>query len=151
MSPITKALSKDNAIFEYATEYYYKHQYANLDEFRFTDSDYEDFKKFLKKTQFKFETETEVAFAKALQQAEKDDLKDEVSSIYSQLENTIEKAKNKELDDRQEEIQNLLIDEIVKRYFYRDGLYEYQLLNNKEIAEAVSILNDTKRYENTLK
>ncbi len=150
MSPISKALSKDNAIFEYATEYYYNHQYANLDEFSFSNADYEDFKKFLKKTNFTFETETETAFAKALEQAEKDGLKKEVSSAYSQLQKTIEAAKNKELDDRQEEIQNLLVDEIVKRYFYRDGLYEYQIANNKEVAEAISILNDIKRYENTL-
>lgn len=151
ISPITKALLKDNAIFEFATEYYYKHQYADLNEFNFTDNDFEDFKKFLKKTNFKFETETETAFEKALVQAEKDGLKDELSSVYSQLENTIDKAKNKELNDRQEEIQNLLIDEIVKRYFYRDGLYEYQVLNNKEIAEAIRVLNDTKRYDGILK
>lgn len=151
ISPITKALLKDNAIFEFATEYYYKHQYADINEFNFTDDDFEDFKKFLKKTNFKFETETETAFEKALVQAEKDGLKDELSSVYSQLENTIDKAKNKELNDRQEEIQNLLIDEIVKRYFYRDGLYEYQVLNNKEIAEAIRVLNDTKRYEGILK
>jgi len=144
-------LSKDNAIFEYATEYYYSHQYSNLDEFRFSDVDYQDFKKFLQKTQFKFETKTETAFAKALEQAEKEGLKNDVSSVYSQLQNNINLAKNKELDERQEEIQNLLVDEIVKRYFYRDGLYEYQIINNKEIAEAVSILNDTKRYKNTLK
>lgn len=151
ISPITKALLKDNAIFEFATEYYYNHQYADLNEFRFTDNDFEDFKKFLKKTSFEFETETEAAFEKALVQAEKDGLKDELSSVYNQLENTIDKAKNKELNDRQEEIQNLLIDEIVKRYFYRDGLYEYQVLNNDEIAEAIRVLNDTKRYEGILK
>ncbi len=151
MSPITKALAKDNAIFEYATEYYYKHQYSNLNEFNFVSSDFEDFKKFLKKTDFTFETETETAFEKALQQAEKDGIKDQLSSVYKQLENTIDQAKNKELDDRQDEIQNLLIDEIVKRYFYRDGLYEYQVLNNKEIAEAIRVLNDTKRYEGILK
>ena len=74
-----------------------------------------------------------------------------MASVYNQLQKTIEVAKNKELDDRQEEIQNLLVDEIVKRYFYRDGLYEYQIANNKEIAEAITILNDAKRYENTLK
>jgi carboxyl-terminal processing protease len=71
--------------------------------------------------------------------------------VYRQLENTIDQAKNKELNDRQEEIQNLLVDEIVKRYFYRDGLYEYQILNNKEIAEAIRVLNDTKRYDGILK
>ncbi len=150
MSPITEALAKDYAIFEYATKYYYEHQYSSLNEFSFTDADYDDFKKFLKKTRFEFETKTETAFAKALEQAEKDGLKKEVSSVYKQLENTIVKAKDKELDDRKDEIENMLIDEIVKRYFYRDGLYEYQILNNQEIAEAVRVLNDDNRYKNIL-
>lgn len=151
MSPITKALAKDNAIFEYATKFYYEHQFSNLSEFRFSNDDYSDFKKFLKQTGFDFETETETAFAKAFVQAEKDEFNDDVNTIYTQLRNTIADAKEAELDTRRDEIQGLLIDEIVKRYFYRDGLYEYQIVNNPEIAEALSVLRDAKRYGNILK
>jgi carboxyl-terminal processing protease len=46
---------------------------------------------------------------------------------------------------------SLLSDEIVKRYFYREGLYEYHVVNNPEIKEAVAILKDPKRYQNILK
>ena len=151
MSPITKALAKDNAIFEYATKFYYDHPFNSLSEFTFSNSDYDDFKRFLKQTNFEFETETESAFAKALIQAEKDDFKDDVDGVYDQLLSAISKAKDTALDTRRDEIQGLLIDEIVKRYFYRDGLYEYQILNNAEIAEALNVLRDTKRYENILK
>lgn len=150
MSPITKALAKDNAIFEFATSYYYDHQYSDLSEFEFTDADYADFKKFLKTTGFEFETETETAFAKAMAQAEKDKFKDDINSLYTKLTQEIATAKEKELDLRRDEIQGLLVDEIVKRYFYRDGLYEYQIDHNAEITEAVAILNDTKRYTTIL-
>ena len=151
MSPITKALAKDNAIFEYATQYYYEHQYSDLNEFSFTDADYADFKRFLKTTGFEFETETETAFAKAMKQAEKDEFKDDINSLYTKLTQEIVLAKEKELDLRRDEIQGLLVDEIVKRYFYRDGLYEYQIDHNAEITEAVAILNDANRYTTILK
>lgn len=151
LSPVTTALLKDNAIFEYATDYYYKHQYSDMSEFQWEKSDFDDFKSFLNRTGFEYETETEKAFSKALQQAEKDDLEKNVRVAYNALENAIIQAKNKAIEDGREEIEGLLIDEIVKRYFYRNGLYEYQIINNKEIAEALAVLNDSKRYSRILK
>ena len=150
-SPITKALLKDNAIFEYATAYYYKHQYSNLSEFTFTDADYQEFRQYLDQTGFNYETETEKAFAKALEQAKKDELDESINTAYINLQKTITQAKNAELEEHQTEIKAQLIDEIVKRYFYRDGLYTYQIQNNKEIAEAVSVLGNSRRYTKILK
>ena len=84
-------------------------------------------------------------------QAEKDGLKDQLNGAFSQLEKTIATAKEIELDTRRNEIENLIINEIVKRYFYRDGLYDYHIANNAEIAEALEVLNNPKRYNNILK
>ncbi len=151
LSPVTTALLKDNAIFEFATDYYYKHQYSDLTDFKWSSSDYEEFKNYLNRTGFKYETETEKAFEKALEQAGKDQMEKNVAQAYAQLENAISKAKSDALEERKEEIENLLIDEIVKRYFYRDGLYDYQIANNEEIAEAMAILNNEKRYTSILK
>ena len=63
----------------------------------------------------------------------------------------IDEAKEKALLSKKAEIMSLLSDEILKRYFYRDGLYNYQVENNPEILEAVSILNNEKRYNKILK
>lgn len=150
-SALTKALLKDKAIFEFATQYYYNHQYANLNEFSFTDADYKEFKQFLNKTGFNYETETESAFAKALEQAKKDKLDKSISTAYSNLQNSITESKNASLDIHKTEIQTQLINEIITRYFYKDGLYNYQIANNEEIAVAVAVLGDLKRYTNILK
>jgi len=150
LSPITTALLKDNAIFEYATKYYYKNQYSDMTEFNWNTSDYQDFKSFLKTSGFSYETDTEKAFKKALDQAKEDNLESDVKASYTQLNNAILKAKEKAIDDHKDQIENLLIDEIVKRYFYRSGLYEYQLINNKEIKEAMAVLDDSKRYRKIL-
>ena len=150
-SPVTTALLKDNAIFDFATEYYYSHQLSDLQSFKFTDADFQNFISFLKQNNFEYETETEKEFAEALRRAEDDDMQQDISASYNQLMGAIDKAKDKAVVSKKAEIMSLLSDEILKRYFYRDGLYNYQIQNNPEILEAVSVLKDQKRYEKILK
>lgn len=150
-SPITTALLKDNAIFDYATQYYYEHEMKDSSNFKFTDSDFQDFLQFLKKNDFSYETETEKEFAEALRRSEDDDLKKHIEGSYKQLMSSIESAKEKALVDKKAEIKSLLSDEILKRFFYRDGLYNYQVKHNPEILEAIAVLKDTNKYNRILK
>jgi len=150
-SPITTALLKDNAIFDYATKYYYSHQMSDWQNFKFTEADFQDFLKFLKENNFEYETETEKKFAEGLKIAEDDDLNNEIATSYNQLMAAIDRAKDKAILDKKVEIESLLTDEILKRYFYREGLYNYHINHNPEILEAVSVLNNDGRYNKILK
>lgn len=150
-SPITTALLKDNAIFDYATDYYYKNQHTDWNTFKLTDADYTAFLDYLKRNTFSFETQTEVALKEVLKKAEGEGLKKEMEKSYSSLLQDLARAKDKELLDKKAEIASLLTDEIIKRYFYREGLYNYQVAHNPEIKEALAILKDQKRYQNILK
>ncbi len=150
-SPITTALLKDNAIFDYATNYYYSHQMTDYKNFKFSETDFKDFLNFLKQNNFEYETETEKKFAEGLKLSEGEDLNQEISVSYSQLMNAIDAAKDKAVVDKKVEIESLLTDEILKRYFYREGLYNYQIEHNPEILEAVAVLNDEGRYAKILK
>ncbi|MGJ8682989.1 MAG: S41 family peptidase [Nonlabens sp.] len=151
-SPITTALLKENAIFDYATDYYYSHpQVSDMDSFRFTESDFNDFVSWIEKRGFDFDTETESAFAQAFKTAEKEELDDDISTSYKAMQAAINNAKKKDIKDKKAEIMSLLTDEIVKRYFYRDGLYNYQLKYNAEILEAVNVLEDEGKYKRILK
>lgn len=150
-SPITTALLKDNAIFDYATKYYYSHQMTDWKNFKFGQSDFQDFLKYLKANNFEYETETEKKFAEGLKMAESDELNNEISQSYNQLMAAINTAKEKAIIDKKVEIESLLTDEILKRYFYREGLYNYQIEHNPEILEAVAVLNDEGRYKKILR
>jgi len=150
-SPITTALLKENAIFDYATEFYYGHKVTDMNSFKFTDSDFNDFINWIEKRGFDFDTETESAFAKAFKTAEKEELDDDISSSYKAMQTAINNAKKKDIKDKKAEIMSLLSDEVVKRYFYRDGLYNYQLKFNPEILEAIKVLEDDKKYNRILK
>ncbi len=150
-SAITTALLKENAIFDYATSYYYKNPNVTIENFRFTDADFTNFVTWIEKRGFEFETVTESAFAKAYKAAAEEDLDDDIAASYKSMLEAVKKAKKKEIQDKQAEIQTLLIDEIVKRYVYKEGFYEYQIKYNPEILEAIKVLNDTKRYSDILK
>lgn len=150
-SPITTALLKDRGIFDYATKYYYSHSLKDWNEFNFSESDFQDFLQFLKKNSFEYETETEKEFAEALRKAESEHIDKEIKDSYNRLMSDIDVAKEKALVDKKDEITTLLKDEILKRYFYRDGMYNYHLKNSPEIIKAVEVLNDPKKYSKILK
>lgn len=150
-SPITTALLKDNAIFDYATDYYYKHQLTDWANFTMDDAEFNKFIQFLEATNFTYETETEKEFEAAMRRAEDDELQHDIQKSYDALLNSIAEAKKKHLLEKKVEIESLLTNEILKRYFYAEGLYDYQVENNPEILEALAVLNDTSRYNSILK
>lgn len=150
-SAITTALLKDDAIFDYATKYYYSHQLSDWKNFTFGESDFQDFLKFLKNNNFEYETETEKKFTEGLKISEDDGLSEDISASYNQLLAAIDEAKDNAIVDKKVEIESLLKDEILKRYFYREGLYNYQIEHNPEIMEAIAVLNDEGRYKKILK
>ena len=150
LSSITEALLQEMAIFDYATDYYYDHNYKDLEDFSFTNSDYNGFKNFLKSSGFQYKTETEKTLEKAYIDAAQDGIQEEIGSAYSKLASTIDAVKEEQLDKKEREISKIIIDELVKRYFYREGLYNYQLNHNEEIEEAVAVLGDSSRYNKIL-
>lgn len=150
-SPVTTALMRGNAIFDYATKYYYSHNVKAKDDFKFTDGDFKNFQQFLKEHNFTFETLAEKKFAEGIKLAEEELDDPQIKQHYQQLVSAVEISKTKAILDKRAEIESLLTDEILKRYFYREGLYNYQLTHNPEILEAVKVLNDSKRYAQILR
>lgn len=151
-SPITTALLKENAIFNYATHYYYKNAAVNdFNNFTFTDTDFMDFVNWIEKEGFTFNTTTEKAFETAYKKAVTEELDDDIKAGYTSIQQAIKQAKKNQILDKKAEIMTLLSDEIVKRYFYKEGLYQYQIKNNDVIQEAINVLNDSNRYERILK
>lgn len=150
-SPITVALLKDNAIFDFATQYYYSNTVSDATNFSFSSSDFKKFQQFLKDTNFKYETEAEKKFTEGYRIAKEENLDKEIAESYGKLIQNLNQSKDKAIDEKRSEIESLITDEIIKRYFYREGLYNYQIKHNPEIKEAIAVLNDSKRYTQILK
>ncbi|MBQ4913368.1 S41 family peptidase [Maribacter sp. MMG018] len=147
---LTMALLQNNVIFDYATNYYFNHNIENIDNFKFTNSDFNEFKAFVRQSNFSFETKAEKAIKTALSGEENDFLGQEVKDSYKTLLANIQKGKISALDKYQNEIQKNLEDEIVKRYFYRNGLYQYYLNNDDAILAATELLGNGSKYRSIL-
>ena len=150
-SDITQSLLLQDAIFDYATKYYYSHELDNPADFNFTDADFNDFKKYLAASDFEYQTATEVELDKMMNKAEEEELKSEISSEVENIKIQISSFKKQELENKKPEIVSLLTDEIIKRYFYKEGLYQYYTDNNPEIDKAKSLLNNQSEYSKILK
>lgn len=150
-SAITNALLASNAIFDFATQYYYSHKLESPQAFKFTDADYSAFKSYLNTSNFNYQTRTEIDLKEALITAEEEGFGQDILNSYKQTLAAIAAAKKADLDSKKPEISTLLTDEIIKRYFYQEGLYQHYILNNPEITEAQSILNNNSRYSGILK
>jgi carboxyl-terminal processing protease len=83
--------------------------------------------------------------------AKKEKIEESILTEYQQLLTALQKSENALLDKNQKEIKNLILDEIIKRYQYQEGLYQYYIKNNSEIKKAVSILNNNSEYKTILK
>jgi carboxyl-terminal processing protease len=150
MSPIAASLLKNDGIFNYATDYYFKNPNLGDQIPNFSNDDYQNFKQFLKTQNVSFDTETELALKNTLAMAKKEKIETAILTEYEQLLLVLQKSEELLLDKNQEEIKGLIIDEIIKRYQYQEGLYQYYLKNNSEIQKSLIILNNSAQYKKIL-
>lgn len=151
MSPITTALLKNDGIFDYATSYYYKNPNLGDKIPVVSDADYVSFKQYLKANKISFDTETEVALKNTLAAAKNEKIDETIAPEYQQLLAALEKSETTLLDKNQKEIRGLIQEELIKRYQYQEGLYQFYIKNNSEIKRAVSVLNNQTEYKTILK
>jgi carboxyl-terminal processing protease len=143
----TETVLNSEAFFDYVTQYFYENKtIAEPSKFKLSDSDYVSFKNYLAKNQATFETKTEIEFKKALETAATENLNGNLSKGYSELLIAVQQEKLKGLDKNKEEIINELSEEIIKRYYYAEGVYQQKAIFDNTILKAVSILNNEKEY-----
>lgn len=148
---LVNALLANNAIFDFATDYYYKHSVADPKSFKFGDSDFQNFKAHTAQSDFTFETKTEKILKEALAGHEETVFNPTIENDFKTLLADIHKSKFAALDTYQKEIRKILEDEIIKRYFYREGLYEYYLGHDDAILAATELLGNEAKYRGILK
>lgn len=150
LSPITEALIKNDGIFNFVTDYYYKNPNLGSTIPTITETDFANFKAFLKKQNFNFDSDTELALKKMLEAAKKDKIDNAITAEYSQLLSAVQKSEEAKLNENEKEIKNLILDEIIKRYQYKEGLYQYYIKNNLEVKKATAILSNSIEYNKIL-
>ena len=150
-SKIAEALQKNDGIFKYATYYYYKNPTLGDKIPTIGDAEIEDFKTFLKNEKIALDTETELALKNTFEKAKDENVDSAIRAEYQQLLLALQKSEETLIDKNKKEIKNLILDEIIKRYQYKEGLYQYYIKNNFEIKKSIDVLNDISQYNSILK
>lgn len=150
-TPITKAILNENLVFNFATDYYYTNKIEDLKNFKLTDSDFKRFKNYIKARNFNFKTKTETALNEAIIIAKEEGLDAVINSEYNTLTAVLQSYKTSAIEDNKIQLKALITNEIIKRYFYSEGLYTYYTANNTEIKKALNILNNPSQYASILR
>ncbi len=148
----TSILLNSDAFFNFVTQYTNENKtIAEPSIFELGDKEYKSLKNFLSKNHKDFQTTTEADFEKAKKNATLENLDKNLSKSYSDLLNEIRLEKFKELEKNKKEILAKLTEEIVKRYYYSEGVYKQKTVFDKDITAAVLLLNDAAEYTKILK
>ena len=148
----TEILFESDAFFNFITNYFYKNKtILPPSQFKLNDAVFSSLKNYLSEYSEDFETKTEKAFKKAMEKATSENLHKSLEKKYEALLAEIQTEKLKELDKNKGEIIDKLTEEIVKRYYYSEGVYQQKAAFDTTILKAVSILNNEKEYHSILK
>lgn len=144
-------LVMENTIFDYATDYVQKHKtIAPIDEFVFTDADYESFKEFVKKKDFKYDRQSEKMLKDLKEVAEFEGYLDSASEEYKALEAKLTPNLERDLERFKKQIKEMLSAEIAKRYYFQRGEMIETLKDDPVLDKALEVLADPALYNKTL-
>jgi carboxyl-terminal processing protease len=149
-SELLKALREQDIIFKYVTEYC--SQYDSIQSIeKFSFDAYDDFTKFVAKSDFEYATNAETALNELTGMVFDRKLEKELQSELSAISKALEADKKDHLKRYRDEIVNEIEMDIVGRYLFENGKTRQKLKNDPELKEPIAILNDESRYADLLK
>ena len=149
---LTKRLLASDAFFNYVTHYYY--QYPSIkpaNEFQLDEKVYTELMNYLTTHPDEFDTGTDAYLDKAMEYADKEGFKNEISADFELFQKNILQKKIQKLTENKAEIMERLTEEIVRRYYYREGEYQQKMAFDPVIVQAAKLLHNSGQYQNILK
>lgn len=148
---ITRALISDFLIFDYAGNYVKRHgSIPEPREFHITDPIYDDFKSFIAGKGFSYETQSEQLLNQLRDVAEQEQYFQAIEMEIKKLSEIISEEKARDLIAFRTEIEQLLREEIVSRYYSRSGRVQVSLDDDPDVEKALAILADRDTYDRLL-
>jgi carboxyl-terminal processing protease len=142
----TEALLNSKAIFNFTIDYFYKNrEIADVENYQFSSTDFKSFTNYLA-LDTTFVTKQERLFDAAFLSTENKD----VSKEYQKIKEKLFEDKVAKISENEDIISKLLKDEIIEKYYYKEGVYQHHLKNDATIKEAVKLLKNQDKYNQIL-
>ncbi len=151
MSYILENLIDNNIVFDFATQYHRKHaSVPSPEQFEISDSEIAELKQFAGDKLYKYETMVDEDISDLTQDIQSEYPNTTISATLAALKKQIETEKRKEYDKNKAQIRTALGSEIIRRYYYDEGMIRYTLKHDQFIKKAEEVLDDAILYRKTL-
>lgn len=150
-SNIAISLLSRYLFFDYANKFKETHDtIPAAKDFMITDTQYNDFVTWLQDKDYDYTSRSEKMLADLKKTAEKEQYYDELKGEFQLLESKMIHNKQSDLEKFRPEIERILKNEIVARYYYQKGRVEAAISDDNEVKVARDILKDSKKYNGIL-
>ena len=137
-------------VFDYANLYYHNNSLQSFDDFKLSNNDFELFKKMSVDEKYNKNDKSQEGINNMKMILKKEGIQD-MNPSFEVLKTTLRESKLKLIDLNKLDILSNLEGEIIKRYFYREGMYAYFISTDAEIFKAQEVIIEKAIYQNILK
>ena len=144
-------LLTDFQIFNFANDFCLKHQtIAPAATFQIGDEDYNTFKAMVKRSDFKYDQQSEKILKTLKEAAQFEGYYKNTTEEFTSLEKKLTHNLDRDLDYFSKDIRDAINSDIVKRYYFQRGNIIYQLRDDSNLQEAIKVLGNRERYKKLL-
>jgi carboxyl-terminal processing protease len=152
IADVTISIIRKRLIFDFATEFRYKNEeIAASEDFEITDEIFDDFISFLSDKEYEYTTSTEEALDIFKEITDEEGTSELIEEEFTLLLEKIKSNKKNDLQNSKKELKEFLANEIVSRYYYQEGRIIERLQHDRDIEEALRLLDNLEEYQSILK
>lgn len=145
------AVDSTESMLEYEINYIAKH--PTLQDpagFQISDEDFEDFKKCVIKNGFTYDRESEKYLKNLVKLAKFEGYYEDTKADFDNLEKKLSHNLSRDLDHNKKELKEIISKDIVTAYHFQSGAIQNTLLRDKQMKEALRLLNNPAEYRKVL-
>jgi carboxyl-terminal processing protease len=151
LSNIAISLLTRDLVFDFVTQYVADiDSIARPEDFTITNELFAAFTAYLQDKEYDYETRSELLLKQLEEQTKREMYYDAVSADMARIRANIGQDKANDLEKFREEIELLLEEEIIGRFYYQNGQIIASFDHDPVILEAIRVLKDTGRYQSIL-
>ena len=138
-------------MFDYVVDYIAKHPtIAPAAEFHLTDADWQEFKERVIQSGFTYDPVSQKQFAELVKTAKFEGYYEEAKSAFDELEKKLNHDVAFDLEKHKDVLMQVLESEIIAAYYYQAGAIEAGLNYDRQLKEAVRLLQNPEEYKKLL-
>ena len=145
------ARDSNEVLLNYEIDYLAAHpMIAPAKTFALSDADYEEFKRRVLKSNFKYDRETEKYLKDLVKLAKFEGYYEDAKPEFEALEKKLQHNVAKDLDYNKEAIRHIIESDLVAAYYYQGGAIQNGLRYDKQMKEAVRLIETPEDYRKIL-